>query len=277
MPPKRNPFHAHARHQRRQHSGPLRNQMVSHKTLMRYWTMVQWFFQWVSMFRPAVDNEAQLDFALQDYIEVLWDVNCGLEVAQATVAGLQHHLRHSVRLAGSWRLLNVWRRSEPPARAPPMPTLICHAMAMLAMVEHDPFMALSLLLCFHAYLRTGELLTLRMSQIFVDTQGNVIIALGRSKTGKRRGEDEFSIIDAGPIATLVSWFIGLHPGNSLFAGRELHAWRQRFKICDRGHWSQERTAKMYIREAASLLNKLALPPQLRARLEELAAQWTFPS
>ena len=110
---------------------------------------------------------------------------------------------------------------------------------------------------------------------------------------------------------LVAWFLQLHPGHMLLAGRSSQSWRQRFdqllmqlnlsylglrpyslrrggatavfiggegftKICDRGHWFQEKTANMYIKEAVVLPNKTAVPPSLRAHLEALAGAWAFP-
>ena len=169
----------------------------------------------------------------------------------------------------------------------------------------------TLLIFFHAPIPNGELLTLRTSQLYVDYTGNVIIALGRRQSGKRRGEDEFAIIDAGPVATVVALFLRLHQHDQLITGREPHQWRAEFdrllsqigvsflqfrpyslrrggatfafmqgmplsQACDRGRWSQERTAKIYIKEAAALLNTLAVPPSLLAALSQLAAQWGFP-
>ena len=46
--------------------------------------------------------------------------------------------------------------------------------------------------------------------MFVDHAGNIVLALGRSKSGKRRGEDEFGIVDSGPVALVVAAFLRQH-------------------------------------------------------------------
>ena len=66
-----------------------------------------------------------------------------------------------------------------------MPVLVSHMMAMYTMVNADPFMAISLLPCFLAYLKTGELLGLRVSRFFVDGEGNVVICLEPSSRSEK--------------------------------------------------------------------------------------------
>ena len=110
-----------------------------------------------------------------------------LQVAQTTHAGILHYLRHAVCLRGSWRLVGVWRRAGPPSRAPPMPLLLVRAMAMLAVMERHPALGMSLLIGFHALLRTAELLVFRRGQFYQYHAGNIIVAIGRTKSGKRRG------------------------------------------------------------------------------------------
>ena len=147
--------------------------------------------------------------------------------------------------------------------------------------------------------------------MFVDHAGNIVLAMGRSKSGKRSGEDEFDILDSGPVASVVAAFLRQHPWDQPLIGREPHRWRkdlgallQRVGVaylqccpyslrrggathafmqgmslsvaCDRGRWTQEKTARMYIKEAATLLNALALPLQLRVTLSTLASYCGFP-
>ena len=193
MPPKNVRVWLGRRAAHRRQLGPLLQQNISALTLLRYRKTCTWFLMWLSYQCSDIHTEAHLDFIVQDYIEELWNCNAGLDSAQCTVAGLLHFLRHSVRLTGAWRLLNTWNRAEPPARAPPIPVLVIHAMAMQALLEGDAYMAISRLLFFHAFIRTGELLALRTSHMFVDHEGNIVLALGRSKSGQKRGEDEFGL------------------------------------------------------------------------------------
>ena len=61
--------------------------------------------------------------------------------------------------------------------------------------------------------------------------------------------------------------------DSLRRGGATHTFMQGMSLsvaCDRGRWTQEKTARMYIKEAATLVNALALPPQLPVTLSTLA-------
>ena len=62
--------------------------------------------------------------------------------------------------------------------------------------------------------------------MFVDHAGNIVLALGRSKAGKRRGEDEFGIVDSGPVASVIAAFLSQHPWDQPLIGREPHRWRK---------------------------------------------------
>ena len=75
---------------------------------------------------------------------------------------------------------------------------------------------------FHACIRTGELLALRTSQMFVDHAGNIILALGRSMTGKRRGEDAFGTVDSGPVASIIAVSLSQHSWDQPLVGRQPH-------------------------------------------------------
>ena len=73
---------------------------------------------------------------------------------------------------------------------------------MLAVMQGDPTLGMSQLLRFHSDLRTDELLALRRAQIYQDHAGNIIVALGRSESGKRRGEEAFGLTEASPVTTI---------------------------------------------------------------------------
>ena len=230
MPPKNANVWLRRRAAQRRQLGPLLHQKISNLTRKRYNKSCQWFLWWLQMQGLCISSETHLDFVVQDYIEELWNCNAGLDCAQNTVAGILHFMRHSVRLHGAWRLLNTWKRAEPPARAPPIPEVVLHAAAMQALLDGDASMAVSLLIFFHAFIRTGELLLLQTSHMFVDHVGNVVLALGRTKSGKRKGEDEYAILDAEPIASIVTHYLRMHPGVQPIIGREPHRWRKDFDL-----------------------------------------------
>ena len=115
-------------------------------------------------------------------------------------------MRQTVRLKGAWELLGVWRGREPPKRAHPMPEFMLLAMAMHALQSGDVHFCASLLCGFYAFLRTGEIVSLTVSLCNTDTNGHVILYLGQCKSGKRRGDEEYSVVDHPAICTLLSIF-----------------------------------------------------------------------
>ena len=297
---------------KRQSLGPLKNLRVSPLALRRYREHASYFFQWLSMVAVvgAINTELDLDLLVQEYVEQLWDHNAGLEAAQSTLAGIQHFLRHAVRLRGSWRILSVWRRNEPPTRAPPLPEFTLLALAMHALQCGDVPFAASLLVGFFAFLRTGEIITLRVSQCIFDANGHLILNLGQCKSGKRRGEEEYGIIDHPAVCTILRLFLKHRHPLQTVAGLDEHTWRRRFdkylgdlglshlglrpysvrrggatsalrkgmtlsQVCVRGRWANERTARIYIQEAVALLQNIALPQSVLDLLLTLASAWQF--
>ena len=294
----------------RQELGPLRNLAISSLTLRRYREHASYFSYWITMIGALVASEADLDRWVQEYIEQLWDHNAGLSAAQDTLAGVQHFMRQTVRLKGAWKLLGVWRRREPPTRAHPMPEYMLLAMAMHALQSGDVHFCASLLIGFYAFLRTGEIVTLTVSQCITDINGHVILYLGQSKSGKRRGEEEHSVVDHPAVCTLLSIFLQHRHPQELVCGGEEHVWRRKFdrylhnlglshlflrpysirrggatnalrngqtmaQICNRGRWGNEKTARIYIQEAVSLLQKQSVTPGTHAFLLSLADEWCF--
>ena len=73
---------------------------------------------------------------------------------------------------------------------------MAHAMASAALQDSQPWMALSILIGFHAFLRTTELLTLIAGQVLAGQYHNeVVLDLGYTKSGKRRGARELVVLD----------------------------------------------------------------------------------
>ena len=301
-----------ARHAKRRSLGPLRNLRISSLALRRYQEHASYFFYWINALgaNACLSSEQELDVWIQEYVEQLWDHNAGLEAAQATLAGVQHFLKNTVRLKGAWKLLSVWRRHEPPSRAAPMPEHIVLALAMQALQAGDAPFCASLLLGFYGFLRTGEIISLTCAQCIFDASDHLVLYLGQCKAGKRKGEEEYAIIDHPAVCSLLRIFLaGRHPLQAVCQCDEF-GWRRKFDfhlqnlglvalsfrpyslrrggatcalrrgqtpaiICTRGRWANERTARMYIQEAVSLLQKLTVTPEVHASLIALATLWGF--
>ena len=295
---------------KRQNLGPLRNLGISSLTLRRYHEHASYFFFWITMIGAFIASESDLDQWVQDYIEQLWDHNAGLSAAQDTLAGVQHFMRQTVRLKGAWKLLGVWRRREPPTRAHPMPEFMVLGMAMHALQAGDVHLCASLLIGFFVCLRTGEIVNITFSQCIADSAGHLVLYLGQCKSGKRRGEEEYAIIDHAPVCSLLGIFCANRNPLDKVCGGEEYMWRRKFdrylhnlglshlflrpyslrrggataalrrghtiaQICSRGRWGNEKTARIYIQEAVSLLQKQVVSHAANAALTSLADSWCF--
>ena len=74
-------------------------------------------------------------------------------------------------------------------QAVPMPAEVALALAGVALTAQEPRLALLIILGFTAFLRTGEITGLKVSQVQADPlSGQIILALPATKTSKRKME-----------------------------------------------------------------------------------------
>lgn len=146
----------------------------------------------------TVSSLEELDVACEEWIETQWvrgtplgtigDALCALHYYWPQVKG---HLR------GSWKLYKNWRRIELPQRAPPLPLPVVRAMVGYLLDRSEPHMAFLTALGYHAYLRTGEILRLRVKDVLL-TPTKGVISLEPSKSGLRfNSREAVAIYDKG--------------------------------------------------------------------------------
>ena len=114
----------------------------------------------------------------------------------------------------------IWNRRELPVRAPPLLWEMVFAMAGLAMRGRQVEMVMLLIIGFRAFLRTTELLQLLAGDIVTNLKkGVIIINLGFSKSGKRRGERESVVIDNHHLGVVLHPYLdAMLPGDRLWNG-----------------------------------------------------------
>ena len=301
--PKRAP---HARQQK------LRELLVEKRTLKRYNQATQWFLQWLTLVGiPVAGTYELLDQQLGEYLEFLWETDQRYNLAGDTLSGVSHHTNAKRKLPFAWRLLSAWKRHEVPVRAPPMSRLMAQAIAAAALQDQQPWFGLSILIGFHAFLRTTELLSLTAGQILCgQTHTEVVIDLGYTKSGKRRGTRELVVLDDPVTVALVKLaLVNCEPGTLLIRSTAA-SWRSNFEkyvgiaglqgfglkpyslrrggataffvhtgsialALERGRWGQSSTARVYLTEGRVVAQNFAVPQDLRQHLESLAAvfQW----
>ena len=188
-----------------------------------------------------------------------------------------------------------------PRRAPPIPPAVVRGIAGLAWVHGRQDVALGVSIGFHSMLRGGEVLGLRFCDCmhFSDT---VVLDLGFTKTGSRKGPREQVTITDSSLASLLRYFcrecesterlVCMSPPNfrkyysrllSFFSlgeeGYTLHSLRcggatHFFRVTgnlsatlERGRWLSVSSGRMYITEGLSVLVHRKIRPVTAAALK----------
>ena len=138
--------------------GSLRKNQVKPKTLLRYLKAVRWFRSWLecNLFEPASTWE-ELDWQVCWWLECLWEEGISKSYGNDTCSGLQHLLLTKRILPGALSLIGTWSKLEMPNRAAPMLPEFILALADYANMRGRPFVAATLLLAYHGFLRAGEI------------------------------------------------------------------------------------------------------------------------
>ena len=103
--------------------------------------------------------------------------------------------------------MKTWTTNEIPCRAPPLTEPVLKAMVGWAIFNQEFAFGLSLLVGFHALLRSGELLALQNWQIHMVSPGKpAVLNLGLTKSGKRQGAAEsVTLTDKAALEWLWKW------------------------------------------------------------------------
>ena len=223
----------------------LRHTIVNEKTESKYKGAVQTFFPWLTAMNIAWPNDRlSLDIIMQRYIEYAWEEGESKGYVGHAISGLTHFLPELKGFfKGSWRIYSAWSRIELPARAPPLPSAILFGLAGHAIKTGQLALGVCLLLFFHCFIRTGELLTATIDHLVVGTAAGVL-SLPCTKSGQRTGAMEAVSIDSACVAAWASMWKTLRQQQ---AGRYAKIWpgssagfRKAFndllKVFDLGEW-----------------------------------------
>ena len=276
--------------------GTLKDLTIQPQTRRRYEKARQDFYQFLQHNNLSIPSQTHpLDLLLGEYLEHLWVTGEGRGKAADTLAGIQDLQPHTKGgLPLSWRLLKAWQVNEIPCRAPPLPEVCLQAMVGWAIIKEEYCFGLSLLLGFYGLLRTGELLDVKASQIFVESSKKpAVVSLGLTKGGKRMGAAEsVSIAVEIVLGWLQAWV--KRSGRQTFLCDTPAKWRGMFsqclqatglatfdfrpyslrrggatywfskhgsldKVVVQGRWQAHRTARVYINEGLATIADMAIP------------------
>ena len=291
----------------RQKLGPLRSLLVSPKTLSRYKNAVLCFFALLKANDMSHGrNPIEVDLHVSIYIESLWDEGESRSLATDCLSGLQMFLPCLKRnMFGAWRLVTAWQKHELLCRAPPLLPLFVLAMAGQARKEGNLRFGICLLLGFHCLLRTIEILHVTCQDIlFSDNLNSAILQLPNTKSQQRTGNAEsVTVTDSHLVKLLFSLVRHREPGDSLLdlSAAQFRAYFQKLCVSTalpdaawqpyslrrggatadfraygkldstmvRGRWSNQRTCRIYINDAMSMLPLLTVSAKDQERLEKL--------
>ena len=298
-----------ARRRTRRQVGPLRDRLVAPRTLQRYRAAVAGFFRFTwEEFQRMPRDSAELDRWLCLYIEKLWQDGDGKSWATDAKCALGHFLPATCGpLNGARRLILAWGKHELPERAPPLPAGYAAALAGAALVENNGPLCLTILLGFHALLRTGELVQVRAGHFVPSARpgGLVLLTLPWTKSGQRHQSVAETVVLSDPVllAFVHAWVPQMAPDTPLYgggaqgirrdftrlcrtAGLPAQGWRPyslrrggatahflQFGSLDRtavrGRWQSTKTARIYINEGIATLAEIAATPAQEQRMSRM--------
>lgn len=170
----------------------LRDAGITKQTQSRYYLAVRE----VSHLIYKCDSFPELDSKVADWIEYKFEHGYPINVVADCLSGIHFFLPLCRRqLPESWKLFGVWRKIEVPSRAPPITTDLLMAMASRALSINRVDFATLLLLGFHCFLRTGELLTITPNDLLLGSKRGVVrLPVSKGKT-RRRATESVTIED----------------------------------------------------------------------------------
>ena len=171
----------------RKEIGKLKHQVIRSSTEDRYLEVFHRFLKFHRLQRSfVIASFEEFDELTSEYIEMLWETGEPKSVANYTLAALQFFRPQlKQRLPWSWKLVKVWNQVELPIRATPMSPQLLLAYAGLALKWKQPRFAWLILVGFGLFLRTGEMLTLKRSDISFG-HDHAIIFVASSKGAKKK-------------------------------------------------------------------------------------------
>ena len=188
----------------RQQHGALKDHVVSQGQAKKYKFHLELVWAWAfgTIVVGRITDYDELDDMLAACIQVLWEEGEPKHWAAYTLAAIQHYFpRARSRIPSGWRLKAAWDRIELPARALPLALDFVQAVAGAALEIGLPRFACGLMVAFHCFLRTGELLSLRRGDVaFSSDRASAVVNFHFTKGGVRRNQQEVVSLDDPSLA-----------------------------------------------------------------------------
>lgn len=164
---------------------------VSKSTHVRYSTAVAQIFRVIE----GATTMEQIDDLISDWIQEKFSKGEPVNIAADALSGIHHFIPLTrKKLPMSWKVFGIWRKYEIPSRAPPITSDLVLAMSSYHFQNGNFTFGALLLLAFHCFLRTGEILQLKVSDFLLGPEKGVV-RIPRSKGGVRRNMVESITIE----------------------------------------------------------------------------------
>ena len=245
----------------------------------------------------SIQSLEGMDEVCEEWIEQQWARGAPLGLVGDALCAVHYYWpQMKGRIRGAWKLFRNWRRLEVPVRAPPLPAVVARALVGLALEFEMIDFAFLIGLAFHAFLRTGEFLKLKVQDIQADLHTGVV-RIQASKSGLRFNVNEAVAIYDRTVLRIWELFLlqkqrrptdliwsggaasfrkrykellfALHVDThnfqcySLRRGGATHQFMQK-RLVDpiliRGRWRSIAVARLYLEDGLAHLATLGFPP-----------------
>lgn len=297
---------------KRKVSGPLGHlkfKGINPKTARLYRKEIARFFRYLEYNSMTLPSETPtLDAILAEYVNHLYQEGDSVSHAGWLLSGLRRFVPSlKGHLPTSSQYYSNWVRDHLPSRAVPMPWPVLKALVATAWrLEHFD-LGLCLLLGFVFYLRTMEMITLKLDDIVVDSgRGQVIVCLDNTKTSgpfsqslvvrnpqlarivsfgcsKLQGQSHVWQYPVGLFRTcftrllqhfdLLSFNFSLYSlrrGGATFSYASTHDLN---RVVLQGRWKDLKTARLYLDDARANLVRLSFSPSHLSSLKKAQLFW----
>ena len=291
----------------RQKIGPLKHQVIAAKTEERYEECFAAFLRFHRLQKNfALPAFEVFDDMVAEFVEALWDEGEPKSQANYTLAAIQFYKPQAKHhLPWSWRLVKVWNTLELPQRATPLSPELLMAFCGQAFRWQQYDFGWLLVLGFTLFLRTGELLNIRVQDVVVRATG--ILYLPPSKSGKRNllPLERIEISEKSTLQALRALMKNKAQGDCLWAetryqfmslwhsivsalrldglhyfpyslrrGGATSAYRAGSsldQLVTKGRWAHVQTARLYLDTGLQALASISLPPQAHPLVQRASA------
>jgi integrase len=165
----------------------LRFAGLQQRTLRAYRLSIDRFLVFSKIHRLPLRTSPQLDYAVAEFINALYQEGDSLAQAGHLLSGLKRfYPSMRLELPTASQYFRNWQRIHRPERAVPISWDLLQAMAALCLELGSPHVALMLYVGFFCFLRTSEMLSLQLLHLIPDSRSHritVIIPFAKTSVG----------------------------------------------------------------------------------------------